>query len=315
MRKHLPDIVYWICIAKDKAATLFDLIDNPAFGVTDAVRKWLIETTSDSAALYELTEGNENCWSGLPEGLVTFPFTMPVFRRPDCEHAVVDSERIHFFTCPDSLRPLLKKLLTASRSELQELIRQAESLLRTHGFFVSLEPGDRFLPAEWYDSVHIKCRDFFYGWGTNGSTGIITNERLASRFQNLCRLNVKMSPVVLNNRFFPEETGRFFLFESSYPHLTNLLLEEQGVELFLCKKCMNVVPHHNEVKEIECKKRYSAYKKSRVLPRRYVPDTPWFSTQVYQTRGDSFFLKKDALDLLSDVEMSYAKIVEVKIID
>ena len=315
MEKHVFQIQF-----DDRCPTLEEIRDDPQYGVTQEVRDWINLVMSDSELSECLIEGmpgdDDFIWYEQPHGTISC-MEIPDRYCSECGFITSNGRTLNI-SCPDSVAGILKNYslssLEDSPARLSRLISTIEAALHANGIDISLQPGDTFHPPVWKDPLFLE-REVTLVQGCD----LVVNERLANKLRHANLSGVELCPLQMKNRFFPDCKKQFF-WTLARPTLwkSNFILEEQGIPCRLCESCQQVRYHYEDRdvdQGIKMKIMYSGWRKKRVLPRRYVSDAAWFSSIVYRGPIDHILLKPEAMDLFHDVDLSFAKITKIEIID
>lgn len=177
----------------------------------------------------------------------------------------------------------------------------------------------------WVDPLFIKRREFFgfyndIAFNEAWSSVLILNSRLMERFKHSNLPDLEFQSLRMRNRFFPECKEQFFAVAAPCIEmqggLTDMYNNERCFTKVYCDVCKftyykEPTPNESNFQDwIRCKDKYKSYRKKNILPKQYVPEVPWFYTPVFQ----GTLIKPEAMALLYDIDLSYAKITEIEVV-
>lgn len=294
--------------------TLWEVRDDPSLELSSDVLQWIADVLEDKEALYNLVEGDDkgDSWCSDVAGIVESGVQVPVIRCSQCGR-FEDHRRLLPFSCPPILLEHLDTQAFESFAEFRASAVEWEQILLEHGRNVTLCPGDVFAPSVWRDPLRFRQYEFFAPFASFGT--YVISERIAARFRQENLRGVLMHDLRLVTRFFRGQISHQFQLLRAVPRREEPedVSRDMGDLKRQCDHCQGVYYEQQRDLWIAGRKLFSRYRKHRVLPRRHVPDADIFKSQVYNNKG--IVLTDRAYRLLDDVELSFATVKEIQIVD
>jgi hypothetical protein len=229
------------------------------------------------------------------------------------------------------------------------LIKNLEKMLEDRNIFIKLQPGDYFRPIVFVNSAYLKTRevfdiftDYIKFLSNEDSISWIVNERLANKVgqANFPSMQVNLIDEI-ESWFFPENADKFYTLKSSEPDnwdkdlkrekgYIDFLLEEAGlidkVEELTCEHCGSKTYNYDNIdknywdkisdeKYIEFSKKYTTFRRKKIIPQSHIPpNVVMFHSPMPKSISNEIWVRQEMMDLLSDIDLSFATITEFTVI-